>query len=463
MLTVDRRSHPAMTSLDPLFAQLREREFGCLDEAGLAYLDYTGSAVPAARQIRAHNDLLAKSVFANPHADNGPSRRSTAALDAVRSLLLAHLDADEAEYAVCFTANATGAVKLVAESYPFAPNGVYALTADNHNSVNGVREYARRAGATIAYVALDDELRLAEVDASLAALAAHQGAKLFAFPAQSNFSGVRHPLDLVATARTYGFDVLLDAAAYLPSSALSLRVHQPEFVALSMYKLFGLPTGLGALVARRDALARLARPWFAGGTVEYVSVQNDRHSLLPGAGGFEDGTPHFLGAAAVPAGFELLAEVGMGRIATHVRCLTTMLLAGLGEARHADGSPAVVLYGPRDTEARGGTIAFNVVRRDGRIVPYWEVEERSRVHNVALRGGCFCNPGAAERAFGLPPDAAERCLQAAPRGDFTIQRFAECLSPDGRLAVGAMRASLGIANNATDVQRALEVVETFLQ
>ena len=34
---------------DPYFAALRDREFARLDETGLAYLDYTGSAIPAAR------------------------------------------------------------------------------------------------------------------------------------------------------------------------------------------------------------------------------------------------------------------------------------------------------------------------------------------------------------------------------------------------------------------------------
>jgi selenocysteine lyase/cysteine desulfurase len=244
---------------------------------------------------------------------------------------------------------------------------------------------------------------------------------------------------------------------------LSLRAHHPEFVALSFYKLFGFPTGLGALVARRDSLARLERPWFAGGTVEYVSVQNDRHSLIPGALGFEDGTPNFLGAAAIAAGFELLAEVGMDRLGSHVSRLTSMLLDGLIAARHADGSRAVALYGPTVMSGRGGTIAFNIVRRDGGVIPYWIVEDRAREDRVALRGGCFCNPGAAERAFGFVPADAEHCLRSATQGEITVRRFAECLSPDGRRAVGAVRASLGLANNAADVRRALDLVSSFLE
>jgi selenocysteine lyase/cysteine desulfurase len=462
MLTATRQSAYDEPSLDPFFATLRAREFPQLDANGLAYLDYTGSALPAVRQLRAHDELLRNAVFGNPHAEHGPSLRSTEVLETARALLLAHLDADEVGYDVAFTANATAAVKLVGESYPFASSGVYALSADNHNSLNGIREYARSAGSRVAYLPLDAELRLSEAAARIEKLGGPRGARLFGFPAQSNFSGVRHPLELIGVAQRAGFDVLLDAAAYLPTSRLSLRTWQPEFVVLSFYKLFGLPTGLGALVARRDALARLRRPWFSGGTVEYVSVQNDRHSLLPGAHGFEDGTPHFLGVAAVPSGFALLAEVGMDRLSAHVARLTTMLLQGLLALQHADGAPMVRVYGPTDGRERGATVPFNVLARDGRVVPYWVVAERARALGVALRGGCFCNPGAAETAFGFEAAAAERCLgEGSAEGEFSLRRFAECMDRVGHTAVGAMRASLGMANDVGDVRRAVDVVRSF--
>lgn len=461
MLAARRDATFTLDGADPLFAALREREFARLDENGLAYLDYTGSALPAARQLRAHNELLANVVLGNPHSDSGPSRQSTAALDLARSRLLTHLGADEAEYVVCFTTNATAAIKLVAESYPFAPSGAYVLSADNHNSLNGVREYARRSGTRVAYIPLDDELRLTGAIDILATLGTMPGAKLFAFPAQSNFSGVRHPLGLIEVAHDHGFDVLLDAAAFLPSSPLNLRLHRLAFVALSFYKLFGFPTGLGALVARRDALARLARPWFAGGAVEYVSIQNDLHSLRPGAGGFEDGTPHFLGAAVVPCGFDLLSEVGMARLSSHVTRLTNHFLSALRGVSHRDGSPACRVYGPDGSSDRGSAAVFNVLGRDGRVVPYWEVEERARALGVAFRGGCFCNPGAAEAAFGFDREAAARCLREVTRGDFSVQRFASCMTRDADVAVGAVRASLGLANNDADVRRAVEVVESL--
>lgn len=43
-------------------------------------------------------------------------------------------------------------------------------------------------------------------------------------------------------------------------------------MAVSFYKMFGFPTGVGALVAKESFLAQLQRPWFAGGTVDVVQA-----------------------------------------------------------------------------------------------------------------------------------------------------------------------------------------------
>src|SRR5258708_1959472 len=299
------------------FDELRDREFARLAANGHAYLDYTGSALYADSQLRAHHELLRDGLFGNPHSDSAPSRASTEAIESARRTVLRFFDVDESTHDVCFVANTSAAIKLVAESYPFSPESNCILSADNHNSVNGIREYARRAGARVRYLPLDGELRMFDAELFLCEESLHGGG-LVAFPAQSNFSGVQHPLDLVMKARALGFDVLLDVAAFVPSHAFSLRRCPADFVALSFYKLFGYPTGIGALVARRDALARLRRPCFAGGTVLFASVAADTHYLRPRHEGFEDGTPDFLGIAGLDAGFDLLAAAGMDRLSEHV-------------------------------------------------------------------------------------------------------------------------------------------------
>jgi selenocysteine lyase/cysteine desulfurase len=95
--------------------------------------------------------------------------------------------------------------------------------------------------------------------------------------------------------------------------------------------------------------------------------------------------------------------------------------------------------------ARGGTIAFNVTRGN-QVVGYETIESAARERGIAMRGGCFCNPGAAEHAFGIDAARARACL----KGPFTIPRFRRCL---GDRPVGALRASIGVATSSRDVDR----------
>src|SRR5581483_9163162 len=142
----------------------------------------------------------------------------------------------------------------------------------------------------------------------------------------------------------------------------------PDFVCLSFYKMFGWPTGVGALIARSDALAKLARPWFSGGTIVAAFVQRDWHQSAPGPAHFEDGTVNFLGLPAVEIGLRYLERVGIEAIHEHVQALGARLLEALAAVRHRDGAPAAVVYGPTGSEGRGATIAFNFLHPDGRIV-----------------------------------------------------------------------------------------------
>lgn len=254
--------------------RLRATEYGRLDAQRQVYLDYTGGGLYAESQLSDHLDLLRRKVLGNPHSINPTSATATEFLERARSAVLRFFNASD-EYSVVFTPNATGALKLVGESYPFEPGGRLLLTSDNHNSVNGIREFARAAGATTTYLpstvpslrvddtALEAQLRLAE----------RERGNLFAYPAQSNFSGVQHPLEWITAAQSAGWNVLVDCAAFVPTNRLDLGEWRPDFVPISLYKLLGYPTGVGCLLVRKQALARLRRPWFAGGTIATVSVQ----------------------------------------------------------------------------------------------------------------------------------------------------------------------------------------------
>lgn len=442
---------PTAADDDAWFTAWRERELDRVRRAGVTYLDFTGAALYPESLVRQDAERLAGTVLGNPHSQHGPSRQATHDVEAARDAILRFVGADPDDHTVVLAANASGACRLVGESFPFTASSVLALSADNHNSVNGLREYALARGAALRTLSLDDELRLHDPVAELGE--APPGPSLLAFPAQSNFSGVRHPLSLVEEARDRGWRVLLDAASWLGSAGLEVSGVRPDFLCLSIYKIAGYPTGIGALVARRDALDELRRPSFAGGTVQWVSVQHRRHRLARGAEGFEDGTAPFLAAGAVPAALAAARDADRPRLARHLQRLTNDLLQGLEALRTPGARVHPTVHGPAATRDRGPTVAITLRDDRGETVPWWRVEEAARARGIAIRGGCFCNPGCAERAFGLGDAGVLSCLERLD-DDFTVPAFADCLG--GRTPVGAVRVSLGCGSVRADVQRFLE-------
>jgi selenocysteine lyase/cysteine desulfurase len=441
--------------------EYRAAELRRLDRQGYVYLDYTGGGLYGESQVRRHAELLLEQTFGNPHSSNPTSMATTRQVDACRRRVLDFFNASPEEYEVVFTANASHALKLVGESYPFSPGCELLLTFDNHNSVNGIREFDRARGANTTYVPLiPPEMRVD--DGALDRFfdrARAGGHNLFAYPAQSNFSGVQHPLSWIERAQAKGWDVLLDAAAFVPTNRLDLGRWHPDFVALSFYKMFGYPTGVGALIARKPALAKLHRPWFAGGTIAVASVQADRHTPAPGAMAFEDGTANYLALPGVAIGLDLLDSIGIETIHRRVSCLTGWLLDRLQALRHGNGVPLLVLYGPQSTRMRGGTLALNFRDALGRLVDHRTVEELANHRGISLRTGCFCNPGAGELALGLTRADLVSCFQRA--GDaMSYEEFRHCVHHEGS---GAVRVSLGLASNLADVETLVGFAKDFLE
>lgn len=450
---------------------LRKSEYGYLDEHKHIYLDYTGSGLAARSQYRAHESRLSGGVFGNPHSTNPSSQAATDLVDSARARVLKHFNASPDEYVAIFTQNASGAARLIGESYPFSSQSKLVLTFDNHNSVNGLREFARSAGAKTSYISAEvPELRI-NTGAVMSALTkpkpkwrgcglfprrVPKKSGLFAYPAQSNFSGVRHPLSWVPMAQAQGYDVLLDAAAYVPTAPLDLSEIRPEFVIVSWYKVFGYPTGVGCLIAQKDALARLQRPWFSGGTVLAAIVGNgmEWHLMNKNEAAFEDGTVNFLSIPDVEVGLDWIADLGMQTISRRVQCLTGWLLDRLLQLQHDNGVPMARLYGPKEMKMRGGTVCFNFIDISGKVVDERLVAMESAAAGISLRTGCFCNPGGGENAFGLDEKNFEKVMKARPSSP------EEAFDLLGLASSGAVRVSLGLASTAEDVEMFLNWAET---
>jgi len=443
--------------------ELRERDYSRLDRLGHVYLDYTGGGLYADSQIRRHQELLASNIFGNPHSSNPTSLASTTLVESAREAVLHYFNASPEEYVCIFTQNASGALKLVGEAYPFGKGCHYLLTFDNHNSVNGIREFAHAKGAQVTYIPLtlpdmrvDDDRLAGFLD-----LAAGDCSNLFAYPAQSNFSSVQHPLEWIEQAHAKGWDVLLDAAAFAPTSRLDLSKWKPDFVPLSFYKMFGYPTGIGALLARKSVISKLHRPWFAGGTITVASVQGDKYYLAEAPAAFEDGTLDYLNIPAIRIGLEHLESVGIDLIHERVRCLTGWLLENLSALKHSTGVPLARIYGPLNTVRRGGAVALNFFDKNDRPIDIRLVERAANSHNISLRTGCFCNPGAGEIALQISRMELAACFSQSDHVQrLTYDDFRTCIDDK---ASGAVRISVGLASNFEDVQTLLKFAEGLVE
>jgi molybdenum cofactor sulfurtransferase len=441
--------------------QLRKRDYQILDSDGHIYLDYTGGGLYASSQLKKHHDLLKKNVFGNPHSYNPTSHHATQLVESARQFVLEYFNASPDEYVCIFTQNASGALKIVGESYPFGDGCRYVLIFDNHNSVNGIREYANAKGADVHYIPVVlPDLRVDEAALFEELSSMDRGCfNLFAFPAQSNFSGVQHPLEWIKKTQALGWDVILDAAAYTPTNTLDLSKWKPNFVPLSFYKMFGYPTGVGALLARKDTISKLHRSWFAGGTTTVTSVRGEKYYPADAPACFEDGTVDFLNIPAVEIGLRHLKSIGMNRIHTRVVSLAGWLLQELTALKHTNGTPLVKIYGPLTTETRGGTITLNFMDPDGNLIRKDLLEEKANRHNISIRMGFFCNPGAGEIALDISTDELASCFSRPLYSDrLTDLDFQQCIDPK---ATGAVRVSVGLVSNFADVQAFINFAKSF--
>lgn len=227
-----------------------------------------------------------------------------------------------------FTSGATASLHLVGETFPWTERSHFYYLRENHNSVLGIREIALAHGASFHVVNSTDVEEGCQSSSGDSSDAINN---LFAYPLEENFSGKIFPKEWITKihgknkfACSGRWFVLLDAAAYAPTHDLNLSEFPADFVVLSFYKIFGFPTGLGALLVRKSSAPILHKIYYGGGSVLQTVTSTGDHRLPSDlARRFEDGTPNFLGISSLRFGFESLREVGglsaIERHTDHVR------------------------------------------------------------------------------------------------------------------------------------------------
>jgi selenocysteine lyase/cysteine desulfurase len=221
--------------------------------------------------------------------------------------------------------------------------------------------------------------------------------------------------------------------------------------------MFGYPTGIGALLTRKDAISKLHRSWFAGGTTTVASVRGEKYYPADAPACFEDGTVDYLNIPAIEIGLRHLKSTGINMIHNRVVSLTGWLLDVMSELKHQNGAPLIKIYGPLTTDSRGGTITVNFFDAVGKLIPKHSLEKEANKRKISIRMGFFCNPGAGEIALEISADELSSCF-SRPHYSTDLD-FQQCIDPK---ATGAVRISLGLVSSFGDIQAFIAFAETFL-
>ncbi|KAI5119823.1 hypothetical protein M0805_004758 [Coniferiporia weirii] len=439
---------------------LRRSDYGRLTRTDETYVDYMGGCLFPESLIKIHSDFLSRNIMGNTHSVSNSSQTSTNLAVEARAAVLKFFKAPPG-YTVIFTANATGALKLVGESYPFREGGTFILGVDSHNSVNGIRRFASQKGARVVYLRSGHRggIDLAETEN---VLVEHQPSRsngapcLLALTGLSNISNSKCPLSICAYAKSLGYHTLLDAAALATTSAINLAETPVDAMAVSFYKMFGFPTGVGALVVKEDFLRALQRPWFAGGTVDVVQVPGSLVTMADDlVEQFEDGTINYLSLPAITNGLRFLSTY-LPFLPVRLSALLHHLVAGLNEIRHdSNGARAARILSRLPTRRLhdigeqanfGSTVSMHFLDSDGAMLPLSFIEHAAAQRKISLRTGCVCNPGGAAAIIGIESDM-ELLYEGVTLRDFETRVGHE---------LGVVRISLGLASNFADVWRVLE-------
>ncbi|KAJ6593168.1 pyridoxal phosphate-dependent transferase [Mycena capillaripes] len=422
-----------------------------------------GGAIYPESLIRVHTDFLNRSVLGNTHSVSNSSKLSLKCADEARAAVLSFFRASSDQYTVIFTPNATGALKLVGESYPFAGGSNYVLSCDSHNSVHGIREYAAYRGARVCYIPPTSTGGFQPSTAKNILLRNRPRSKasapcLFALTGQSNISNTKSSLSIIEYATSLGYHTLLDAAALAATSAISLSEFPVDAMAVSFYKMFGFPTGVGALVVKKSFLVQLKRPWFAGGNVDVVQVPGSivtrSHELHEQ---FEDGTINYLTLPAVTDGLRFLSAY-LPFLPLRLSCLMHYLVSSLSKLRHDTGTAAVRILSATpsnrlksigDQSDTGSIISLIFLDPSGEMLPNSFVEHSASKLNLSLRTGCMCNPGGAAAILGIQEDM-KRLYEGV-----TLKDFERSVGHE----LGVVRVSLGLASNFQDAWTVVRFAE----
>jgi cysteine desulfurase / selenocysteine lyase len=400
-------------------------------EHSIIYLDHGASTHPPSSILQSYTEFLER-YYANIHRGNHYlSQKASELFDNVSEVILDFVGARRSEHGVIFTANTTTALDIASYLMQDVPGATLVSSMEHHSND---LPHRRRGPVMRIEVLADGTLDYDDLEAKLAT----GKVKLVAITGASNVTGYLPDIRRIARlAHTHGARIVVDAAQLLAHKAIDMQgedeMEKIDFLAAAGHKAYS-PFGAAFLIAPLDVI-NAAEPYIpGGGTVQFVTDTDivwaegvDRHN---------GGTPNIAGVIALGSALKWLSDIGLDWIREHE---LELLERVEGKLR---AIPGVTFLGNIPIERKLGVLPFNI---DG-----MHHDAVSRVLNnqygIATRNGCFCAHPYLTRLLNCTD--AEAVRQKVAAGE-------DVLLP------GAVRATIGVYNNAEDLDKLVEAVRAI--
>lgn len=375
-----------------------------------AYLDH--AATTPVRPAAVDAFVRASAQVGNPSSSHAPGRAARRLVDDAREGVAGLLGAHPGE--VILTGGGTEADNLAIKGLFWARRSadprrsrILVSAVEHHAVLDAVRWLAEHDGADVVELPVDSRGRL-ELGALAAELAAHPGevALVSVMWANNEVGTIQPILDVVAAAAVHGIPVHSDAVQAVGHVPVDFAASGLAALSLSGHKL-GAPTGVGALVARRDL--RLT-PLLHGGGQER---------------GVRSGTVPAALASALAAGVSAAAAAPDAEGA-RVSALRDRLLAGI-----VSGVDAVTVHGAEPGPDRlPGNLHVTVADADAEVMLF--LLDRA---GIAASSGSACQAGVEQ-----------------------VSHVLRAMGVSDAQARGALRFSFGHTSTNADVEAVLEAL-----
>lgn len=366
-----------------IFGQIIKKDFPFfkrrINGKPIVYLDSTATSLKPQTVIDAVNTYYTKctaNVFRGIYTI---SEEATAYYEKGRAVIAEFINSSSVEE-IIFTRNATESLNLIA--YSFLPynirkgDHIATTVMEHHSNFVPWQQYAAVSGASFDVMKITNDGLLNFVD--LPKLITKK-TKVFAFTAVSNVLGTINPVkEITHIVKKINPEclVVVDAAQAVPHMSVDVQDWGADAIAFSGHKMLG-PSGIGVLWMKKQYLETMKPFLYGGDMIREVHEKTTLFNDVPHK--FEAGTPYIEGVMGLGAAARYLKKLGMSRVRDHEKEITGYALDTLSQM------PDIFIYGPKNSEQRGGVIAF----RMNNIHPH-DVAQVLDKDNVCVRVGYHC-------------------------------------------------------------------------